>query len=45
MPAPSLCAPLGGHPFIADGFGSQSGYNYDLDFALSWVNNHERFVR
>ena len=33
-----------GHNGLTYGFGSQSGYNYKLEFALSFVNNDEEFT-
>ena len=33
-----------GHNGLTYGFGSQSGYNIDLEFGISWVNNAELFI-
>lgn len=33
-----------GHNGLTYGFGAQSGYNYDLEFAVTWVNNYEHWI-
>lgn len=33
-----------GHNGLTYGFGAQSGYNYDHEFAVSWANNNEIWI-
>ena len=33
-----------GHNGLTYGFGAQSGYNYEHQFAVSWVNNNELWI-
>jgi len=33
-----------GHNGLTYGFGSQSGYNYDHEFSVTWVNNAELWI-
>ena len=33
-----------GHNGLTYGFGAQSGYNFDYKFAVTWVNNFEKWI-